>query len=275
MRRRALATGSDAARDRQRRSFASQWELSAACRLVEPSARGGTAEVWHAVGDGGREAALKTPESSRRGGTRALNALIQREYDVLRAVAGRHIVEAYELVEHDAVPALVMEYLPHGDLVPLLGARPTHWLPAFRAIVMALIEVHRQGFAHGDVKARNVLFAADGTRAPRRSSPRPARSSPRPPLPRRRMAFPRRLQAAGRERDCFALAVLLYELSTGRLPYGATGPAERRRPPGRSALRPTRGAWWPRRSQCCAPQAAVGSPAYLLDVIESAYDVAG
>ena len=82
---------------------------------------------------------------------------------MLSAVASPRLVEPYELIEHDGVAVLVLEYLPHGDLVPLLGAPPQQWLPAFRAVVGALADLERHGLAHGDVKARNVLFAADGS----------------------------------------------------------------------------------------------------------------
>jgi serine/threonine protein kinase len=241
--------------------------------LVELIGRGGTSEVWRAVGDGGREAALKTPRpESRHHAGAAL--LIRREYEVLRAVAGRHIVEAYELVEHDAAPALLMEYLPHGDLVPLVGAPPEHWLPAFRATVTALLEVHRRGFAHGDVKARNVLFAADGgARLVDFTSARPLESQAALSTPA--YGLPVRFQAIARDGDCFALAALLYELSTGRLPYGAAGPADVSEVPAVAPSDPRATPLLAGAVRALRAAGRVESPAYFLDVIESAYDVAG
>lgn len=273
MRHRALATGPDAGAVRNVVRSPHTGSFSGGFRLVELIGRGGTSEVWRIVGDGGREAALKTPSPDSRHHAGAA-VLILSEYEVLRTVASRHIVEAYELVEHDAAPALVMEYLPHGDLVPLLGAEPKHWLPAFRATVMALIDVHRRGFAHGDVKPRNVLFAADGSaRLVDFTSARPLESQVAVSTPA--YGLPARLEAAGRDGDCFALAVLLYELSTGRLPYGAAGPADVADVP---AVAPSDPRAAPLLAAAVGALRAAGrveSPAYFLDVIESAYDVAG
>lgn len=242
--------------------------------LVELIGRGGTAEVWRAVAADGREAAMKLPSiESRRHPGAAL--LIRREYDVLRSVACDHVVEAYALVEHDSTPALVMQYLPHGDLVPLLGAAAAEqWLPAFRGTVSALLEIHRRGLAHGDVKARNVLFAADGgARLIDFSAARPIESPAAPSTAA--YDVPAKLSRNAREADCFALAVLLFELATGRLPYGPAGATD-------VADLPSVDACDPRAAPLVAAAVAalraagrVESPGHFLDVIESVYNVSG
>jgi len=188
---------------------------------VAPLGRGGTAEVWHAVSSDGREAALKLAKRELRRHPEA-NALIRHEHAVLSAVASPRLVEPYELIEHDGAAVLVLEYLPHGDLVPLLGAPPQQWLPAFRAVVCALVDLEHHGLAHGDVKARNVLFAADGsTRLTDLTSARPLDA----PAAATTAAYslPAQSGSSAREADCFALAALLFELAAGRLPYGQGG----------------------------------------------------
>jgi serine/threonine protein kinase len=115
--------------------------------------------------------------------------------------------------------------LPHGDLVPLLGAPPQQWLPAFRAVVAALVDLERHGFAHGDVKARNVLFAADGSaRLIDLTSARPLDA----PAAMTTAAYglPARTAARARDADCFALAALLFELLTAQLPFGPRGASD-------------------------------------------------
>ena len=190
-------------------------------RAVARLGRGGTAEVWHAVASDGREAALKLVKQALRGHA-AANALLRHEHAVLRKVASPHLVEPYALIEADDVAVLALEYLPHGDLVPLLGAPPRQWLPAFGAVMAALVDLERHGMAHGDVKARNVLFAADGTArlidlTSARALDAPAAvttAAYRPPAGSR---------VSARDADCFALGVLLFELVTARLPYGVAG----------------------------------------------------
>ena len=185
--------------------------------------RGGTAEVWRGIAPDGREAALKLVKRELRGNTGA-HLLLRREHEVLRAVLSPHLVEPYELIDCGGVAVLVLEYLPHGDLVPLLGAPPRQWAAAFRAVVSGLAALERHGLGHGDVKARNVLFAADGSaRLADLTSARPLDAPAAAATPA--YALPEKRGAHARDADCFALAVLLFELVTARLPYGPGGAA--------------------------------------------------
>jgi serine/threonine protein kinase len=190
-------------------------------RVVAPLGRGGTAEVWHAVAADGREAAAKLPKRELRPHAGA-NELIRREHELLRRVASPHLAKPYELLDYDGVAVLVLEYLPRGDLVSMLGAPPRQWLPAFATVVSALVALERHGVAHGDVKARNVLFGADGSaRLVDLASARPLDA----PAAAATAAYgaPSRSDLCAHEADCFALAVLLFELATARLPYGPDG----------------------------------------------------
>jgi serine/threonine protein kinase len=192
-------------------------------RAVALLGRGGTAEVWRAVAPDGREAALKLirPELRRHAGA---SALLRREHEVLRAVRSPHLVEPYELIDGESGVVLVLEYLPHGDLVPLLGAQPRQWLPAFRAVVAALADLEQHGLAHGDLKARNVLFAVDGSaRLADLTSARPLDAPAA--VTTAAYGLPTLPGASARDADCFALAALLFELTTAQLPYGQRGAA--------------------------------------------------
>ena len=220
MRTQALATESDAlaigtAVDWPKGEFLGSWHA------VALLGRGGTADVWHGVAPDGREAALKLakPELRRHA---AANDLIRHEHGVLLTVASTRLIEPYELIECDGVAVLALEYLPHGDLVPLLGMPPRHWLPAFRAVVGALLDLEHRGFAHGDLKPRNVLFAADGTA--RLADLTYARPLDAPAVvTTAAYGLPAPSSATARDADCFALAAVLFELLTARLPPGPGG----------------------------------------------------
>ncbi len=196
-------------------------------RLIEPLAKGGSAEVWRAADDSGSEAALKLPQ----GGSAPL---LRAEHALLASLAHPAFVRPIELVVADARPAaLALELLPGGDLVPLLGAPPRHWLPALRSVLAAVRYLHDRGFAHRDLKARNVLFAADG--APRVVDLASVCAVDGPGGMRAGATaahLPADAAVTGREADRFALGVLVYELVTGRLPFGLNGaPAPGARPP--------------------------------------------
>jgi serine/threonine protein kinase len=242
-------------------------------RVGAPLGSGGSAEVWHAVAPDGREAALKLPRREWRRQP-AANELLRREHELLLQTASPHIVETYELIEHDGVTALALEYLPHGDLVPLLGAPVKAWLPAFRGVVAALGELGRRGLAHGDVKARNVLFAADGTaRLTDLTAVRPLEAPAA--VTTAAYGLPEAERASAREADHFALATLLYELVTARLPYGPHGACEGA--PLRPPARPDAVAGPLLAAAVAALQARgrVEGLSHFLDVIESVRSIDG
>jgi serine/threonine-protein kinase len=192
-------------------------------RAVALLGSGGTAEVWRAVARDGREAALKVVKRELRPHP-AAHGLLRREHEVLRNVGSPYLVKPYELVEGADATALMLEYLPHGDLVPLLGAPPRQWLPAFRAVLAALAALEAHGLAHGDLKARNVLFASDGSaRLADLTAARPLDAPAA--VTTAAYSLPTLRGASARDADRFALAALLFELTTARLPYGPQGAA--------------------------------------------------
>jgi serine/threonine-protein kinase len=154
-----------------------------------------------------------------------LRERLRGELEVLAAVRSAALVTPLELVEDEDGLGLVLEYLPNGDLVSLLGAPARHWLPALRAVLAALKDLHAHGLAHGDLKARNVLFARDhSARLVDFTAARPVDA----PAARSTAAYslPASMKAKAGTADYFAFAVLMHELATASLPYGAEGPVD-------------------------------------------------
>src|SRR5690606_9414075 len=168
--------------------------------------RGGSAHVFRGIDAAGRPVALKTlkPEVARD--PRAA-LVLEHEAHMLALARHAHVVGCRGIVRlPDGRLALELDYLGGGDLVSLAGAPPAAWADAALRIAAALAHCHAQGVVHGDVKARNVLFAADDT--PRLVD----------------FASARRIAGgADPESDVRAFAPLLYELVAGT-PAPESGP---------------------------------------------------
>lgn len=141
-----------------------------------------------------------------------------------------HVVPIYDVGEVDDRPFIVMQYLPGGSLADVLareGAQPAaqvlRWLGD---AAQALERAHERGVVHGDLKPANMLLdeqrrvrvsdfalaTAVGLAAPGEGEAHLGAASYRAPE-----------QVQGREADAhtddWALAIVAYELLTGRHPF--------------------------------------------------------
>ena len=190
--------------------------------------RGGMSEVWRATTAAGATVALKIPRSDLRARS-AASELIRREFRILESLSHAHVLKSLHLIAVQEMPGLITEYLEGGDLVPLLGTHPRHWARAARDVALALVYVHERGKVHRDVKARNVLFSGTGDARlvdfalaadAGGEAPRGGGTAAYARLAQRQGALP---EVAD---DVHALAVLLYELLAGRLPFGVNPPLD-------------------------------------------------
>jgi serine/threonine protein kinase len=237
-------------------------------------------EIW-LVERGDREAeVLKALRPSLRGRGGA-EELLLREHRLLSQLALPGMVRSLGLAERAGAPALRLEYLPGGDLVPLAGMPKRHWIDAVSELCATLAGIHRAGVVHADIKARNVLFDASGHArlidfgaavASGAVLTGPGTAATRPP---QGWLTDRRASPA---LDVWQLAVLLYELLSGRLPFG-TEPGARSglatlRPPLSAAGRSSAGSAALERAVLAVLESGTDGPANgrlsaLADVIES------
>jgi hypothetical protein len=164
-------------------------------------------------------------------------ARFRREAKAIAALRHPNVLTIYDYGEEGGIAYIVMEYVPGGSLKANLTGEPMAWPDAATLVIpvgRALAYAHSQGVVHRDVKPANILLArpewpllADfgliklmdrqrGITQPGTSLGTPAYFSPE--------------QAAGNEvdrrSDVYGLALVLYRLMTGHLPFEAESPID-------------------------------------------------
>lgn len=146
-----------------------------------------------------------------------------------------NIIRVLRVGEDKGYSFVAMEYLPGGTLEVLLHGQPWLWEqaePILRQVGAALDHAHERGIVHRDVKPSNILFAADHKRLVLsdfgiaqsllrgQPSARPDRSGTLLYM------SPEQCQGAavGAASDIYSLAVMAYQMLTGRLPFQAEEP---------------------------------------------------
>jgi serine/threonine protein kinase len=162
------------------------------------------------------------------------DAWLRRAADTCAGLAHPHIVPIRQAGWWDGAPYLTLEYVPHGSLAAKLSGQP-YPIPLALQMVEQLAEIvsylHRQGVVHGNLKPANVLLAAN-------SIPRVADFHlPGVPFQRPQLVddvepaglgylAPELVRDASAEprpyTDIYGLGMILYELLTGRPPFGGT-----------------------------------------------------
>ena len=208
-------------------------------RYREPEllARGGMADVYRATDEElGRDVAVKVL-SDRYAQDGSLRRRFSREALAAARLSGDpHIVTIFDVLEHGGRPMIVMELLPGGSLeqrltrgVPCAPRQVLDWLDDAAAAIDA---AHAAGIVHRDVKPGNLLldergrvkvadfgiasaagldsFTQTGTILGTAGylSPEQARG-----------------EQSGPASDRYGLAVVAWELFTGRRPFEADTPA--------------------------------------------------
>jgi TolB-like protein len=150
------------------------------------------------------------------------------------ALAGAHpnVVTIYDLGEEDGRPFIVSEYVPGGDLAGELqraGGRVSvpRTIALMRDLLRALMHVHQCGIVHRDLKPNNVWIAAGGTPklgdfglALRENRERLTLAGGIVGTPS--YLAPEQIQgeAVDGRADLYALGCMIYELLTGKPPFG-------------------------------------------------------
>jgi tetratricopeptide (TPR) repeat protein len=194
--------------------------------------RGGMGVVYQARQVSlGRSVALKMILTGQMAGEEELMRF-RREAEAVARLQHPNIVQIHEVGEHDGCSFFSLELCPGGSLAAKLGRKP---LPPRQAaelaetLAHAVQAAHDQGIVHRDLKPANVLLSADGTPkitdfglAKRLDEVGQTQTGAVMGTP----SYMAPEQAAGQSKqigpatDVYALGVILYEMLTGRTPFG-------------------------------------------------------
>jgi hypothetical protein len=199
-------------------------------RIVAAAGRGGMGEVYRAEDLRLRQpVALKFLPQSHASDHERLERLVQ-EVRLAREVAHPNVCRVYDFIETGGEPFVVMEYVDGESLASLLqrlGRLPQERTVALaHDIVRGLAAVHERGILHRDLKPENVMVDGRGRArlmdfgvASLSAEHRPEAvlmGTPAYVAPEQFYGGP-----PSSRTDVYALGVLLYELLSGRLPFGA------------------------------------------------------
>jgi predicted Ser/Thr protein kinase len=205
-------------------------------RGPEQIGRGGMGDIYRAVDSTlGRTVAIKILAERYAQDASVRERFTREALSAARLSGEPNTVTIYDVGEHDDRPYIVMEYLGGGSLDDVLqadGAQPTErvltWLgEAARALDVA----HREGVVHRDVKPANLLLDGEGhvhvaDFGIASAAGMASLTMTGTVLGTAGYLAPEQAQGdrAGPASDRYALAIVAWELLTGKRPFESESP---------------------------------------------------
>jgi predicted Ser/Thr protein kinase len=207
-------------------------------------------EIVHELGRGGMGVVYLVRQKSLgrlvavkvlRPGEQTFGPIVRRFLTEARHLARLrhpHIVSVHEVGDARGEPYFTMDYVEGEPLTAILGRgrlTPSRALAILKPVVEAVQHAHEQGIIHRDLKPGNILvdragrafvtdfgLARDMTQASVLTGSGEVMGTPAYMAPEQARGLADQI---GETTDVHALGVILYEMLTGRPPYGSDAPA--------------------------------------------------
>ena len=200
-------------------------------RILRPLHRSARSHVFLAVTPDGERVALKVPAVEMRQDRAHLRRFLMEEW-IARRIKSPHVLPAAPAPETRRALWIATKYVAGQSLRQWMHDHPRPQMEEVRRlaeqIVAGLRAFHRRDMLHQDLRPENILIDRDGTvkRADfgsvRVSGLEEAGAGEQPVLGTRQYSAPEYFtgEPADWRADQFSLGVIVYEMLTGRLPYG-------------------------------------------------------
>ncbi len=200
-------------------------------RLIEKLGEGGMGEVYQGVHSKiGRVVAVKILSQAVHG-----PEFVERFLNEARIQGGlqhNNIVTLYDFLEYNGQPCIIMEYIEGLTLTDCIrawgGLQLADAIRYFQSIVDAIDYVHSRGIVHRDIKSNNIKITPSGQVKVldfgiAKSGASPALTVTGAFVGTLQYLSPEQLVGgvADTRSDIWSLGVLLYEMTTGHLPFDA------------------------------------------------------
>lgn len=205
--------------------------LAGRYRLVEPIGEGGMAYVYRAIDQKTEHNVAIKVMKSELGKDADYISRFQREAEAASKMTHHNIVNLLDVGMEDGNRYLVMEYVQGETLKQLIQKRgqipPKTAAQITIRILSALQHAHQNGIIHRDIKPQNILVANDGhikvaDFGIARIADSQTLTSDNTVMGTVYYYSPEQAsgQAVGATSDIYSVGVVLYEMLTGRVPFG-------------------------------------------------------
>jgi two-component system LytT family response regulator len=211
-------------------------------RILSSLGEGGMGHVYLALDTKlGRQVAIKVLSPATDQDSTAAARFLQ-EARLASALSHPNIAHIYEIGEEGDISFLVMEYVEGQALNGKIANGPlsnAEVVAIGSQVADALDAAHTKGIIHRDIKPANIIVGPQGyvkvldfglakREAPRVTEETQVLSSPGAVIGTVQYMSPEQAlgQVVDHRSDIFSLGAVLYEMSTGRVPFGGSTPSE-------------------------------------------------